>query len=172
MQRFILTVIGHDQPGLVDSLSSAIENAGGNWLESRLCHLGGHFTGLVHLELPDERALELQKALGEIKGLTLHLHPDRAQLACLETFTMELIGQDRPGIVRQITHALACHEVNVEDLVSEVLSAPMSGEQLFKARLVLGLPQGAKLAAIQASVEKIAEDLMCDISFDAQKATV
>ena len=172
MQRFILTVIGHDQPGLVDSISTAIEKADGNWLESRLCHLGGHFSGLVHLELPGERALELQKALGEISGLTLNLHPDRAQMACLETFTMELIGQDRPGIVRQISQALAAHQVNVEELFSEVLSAPMSGEQLFKAKLVLGLPQGADLTAIQASVEKIAEDLMCDLDFQTQPAAV
>ena len=45
---------------------------------------------------------------------------------------MEIIGQDRPGIVREISAALARAGVNVEEFSSEVASGPMSGETIFK----------------------------------------
>ena len=41
----VLTFIGHDKPGLVNTLSETISAAGGSWLESRLAHLAGEFAG-------------------------------------------------------------------------------------------------------------------------------
>lgn len=78
---------------------------------------------------------------------------------------MEIIGQDRPGIVREISAALAHAGVNVEEFSSEVASGPMSGETIFKAFARLQLPQGCDLAALKRELEKIAADLLVDVSF-------
>jgi glycine cleavage system regulatory protein len=78
---------------------------------------------------------------------------------------LEIVGHDRPGIVRQITHALARASVNVEEFSSECVSAPMSGETLFKAIARLQLPDGCDDAALKIELEKIADDLLVDISF-------
>ena len=78
---------------------------------------------------------------------------------------LEIVGHDRPGIVREITSVLAGAGVNVEEFSSEVGSAPMSGESLFKATARLQLPDRCDLASLKLDLEKIAADLLVDVSF-------
>ncbi len=169
VKTYIVTLIGPDHPGLVDSVSAAVEQQDGNWLESRLCHLGGQFAGIVRVELPAPKEAPLRQALAAIQGLKIELYSDEPGPAAgrLRTFEMALVGQDRPGIVQSITHALARHQVNVEDFNSTVESAPMGGGKLFRAKLLLSLEESADLRAVQEEVEKIAEDLMCDLKLES-----
>jgi glycine cleavage system regulatory protein len=77
---------------------------------------------------------------------------------------LEVVGQDRPGIVHQISHALASHAVNVEELDSGCSSAAMSGESLFRARARLRIPETCNLARLRQELEKIAGDLIVDLT--------
>jgi len=76
---------------------------------------------------------------------------------------LELVGQDRPGIVRQISGVLAAHGVNVEELTTGTESAPMSGGLLFRAAAEVSLPAGVRLETVRAELEQIAADLMVDV---------
>jgi glycine cleavage system regulatory protein len=78
--------------------------------------------------------------------------------------TIELVGHDRPGILRSVTGVLIAHGVNVEELSSECISAPMGGGNLFQARVRVLLPPAVKLEAVRADLEKIAGDLMVDLT--------
>src|SRR5580765_710505 len=130
-----MTIIGQDRPGLVDSVAARVTEHGGNWLESRMSRLGGHFAGILRVEVPTEREAELLAALKglETRGLTVVAHTDRqAQSEPTGRLSVvEIVGQDRPGIVREISRALADYGVNVEELHTECGSAAMSGETMF-----------------------------------------
>jgi glycine cleavage system regulatory protein len=169
MQRsLVMTVIGRDRPGLVDSVASLVAEHGGNWLESRMSRLGGQFAGIVQVEVPSDRERALTDALRNLgaQGLKVEVHPDPSPRPAREgpLTVLELVGQDRPGIVRQISHALARFQVNVEELHTECASAAMSGETLFKARALLDIPQSCNPAELRAELEKIAADLIVEIS--------
>jgi glycine cleavage system regulatory protein len=165
----VMTVIGRDRPGLVESIASIIADHGGNWLESRMCRLGGEFAGILRIHVPAEKQNALEQALKDLEsqGLTVVGQPDQTQPVggYRKLTTLEIVGHDRPGIVRQITHALASQGVNVEELVSECVSAPMSGEMLFKAQAKLLIPDFCNMAALRVELERIAADLMVDVSF-------
>ena len=79
---------------------------------------------------------------------------------------LELLGQDRPGIVREVSHALASRGVNVEELDTACSSAPMSGETLFRARARLRLPADVPEEELRETLEKLADELMVDVAFD------
>jgi len=164
-----MTIIGPDRTGLVESVARVVADHGGNWLESRMCRLGGEFAGILRVELPDEKRRALFAALQTLQGagLTVVVQPDAAIPVATpgRPVKLELVGHDRPGIVREITSALARANVNVEEFSSEVASAPMSGETLFKAAARLQLPVGCDLAALKKELEKIAADLLVDVSF-------
>jgi glycine cleavage system regulatory protein len=166
-----MTVIGEDRPGLVESVASLVAEHGGNWLESRMSRLGGQFAGIVHVEVPAEKEKPLTGALQNLatRGLSVVVHSDRASVAAVSgpTSLLEIVGQDRPGIVQQISHALASFGVNVEELTTECASAAMSGETLFKARAKLSIPSSCNVAELQGKLEKIAADLIVDISLEA-----
>jgi glycine cleavage system regulatory protein len=171
MQRaLVMTVIGQDRPGLVDSIASLVAGHGGNWLESRMSRLGGQFAGILRVEVPEEQMPPLSAALRglESDGLTVVVHPDQPPSARpgARLSVLEIVGQDRPGIVRQLSHALASFGVNVEELHTECASAAMSGETLFKARARLSLPAACNVAEVRQELERIAEDLIVDITFE------
>ncbi len=167
----VMTVIGKDRPGLVESVARLVAEHGGNWLESRMCRLGGEFAGLLRIHIAGDRQAALEKALHELKqeGLSITVQADRggAPAEPQHLVKLEIVGQDRPGIVKQISAALAVHGVNVEEFSSECGSAPMSGEMLFRAQITMQLPATCVLADLRAEVEKLANDLMVDVEFEA-----
>jgi glycine cleavage system regulatory protein len=163
----VMTIIGPDRTGLVEAVARAVATHGGNWLESRMCRLGGEFAGILRIEVPAEKKTQLLEALQKISGLTVTIHTGETKISRANTrqTEMEIIGQDRPGIVHEISTALARAGVNVEEFSSEVVSGAMSGETLFKASARLQLPNNCNLAVLKQEVEKIAADLLVDVSF-------
>jgi len=165
----VMTVIGRDRPGLVESVADLVASHGGNWLESRMSRLGGHFAGILRVEVPAEKEQALVANLKGLssRGLSVVVHSDqrKAEPTAGRLRILEIVGQDRPGIVREISHALAGHGVNVEELQTECASAAMTGETLFKARAKLRVPDSADVETIRQNLEKIASDLIVDVSF-------
>ncbi|MBM3846694.1 MAG: glycine cleavage system protein R [Verrucomicrobia bacterium] len=166
----VMTVIGKDRPGLVESIARAVSDSGGNWLESRMCRLGGDFAGILRVHIPSDRQAAFESALDSIRstGLQILFKPDSGEPSAshAQETSIEIIGQDRPGIVRQITAALAGKGVNVEDLATELASAPMTGEPLFKARIRMRMPERCNLGDLKKELGTIASDLMMDLTFD------
>ncbi len=165
----VLTVIGADRPGLVELVSRIIASHRGNWLESRMSRLGGAFAGIIRVQVPEQNMDALTHELAALsdQGLTVISRPAGPEPAPSRLFaSLELIGHDRPGIVCDISQALARAGANVEELITSCESAPMSGEPMFKASIKVGLPAGCKTAAIRSELEAIATNLLVDISFE------
>ena len=171
MATLVLTVIGDDHAGLVRALSGVIADHGGNWETSRMAHLAGKFAGIVMVTVADEGAddlvsdlepLEAQGLLDITAELTSPVQP-----ADTETrLTLELVGMDQPGLVRDISDALASRNVNIEELETETSSAPMDGSNLFRARAVLVLPSDVSADDLTDVLEELAVQLMVDIELD------
>ena len=170
-----MTVIGADRPGLVQMVAARVADHGGNWLESRMCRLGGQFAGILRVEVAAERRDELVNALRtlEVDGLRVIIHAEggvRVATGDKGSFaTIELVGTDRPGILRSVSGVFAAHGVNVEELASERIDAPMDGSVLFQARATVFVPAAVKLSVVRADLEKIAADLMVDLKVEAAK---
>ena len=168
MRSLVLTFIADDKPGLVNLLSKTISDHGGNWLESSLSHLGGKFTGILIVQAPEANIEPLKLALALLgkDGIRIFAE-DSNTLSETETqrVKLDLIGHDKPGIVREISAALAGYQINVVKLATEVAPGSMSSELMFKAQGELEVPVSADLDEIQDALEAIAGDLMVDISF-------
>ncbi len=167
---YIVTFIGDDRPGLVEALSAAIGNNGGNWQESRLSQLGGKFAGLILVTLPDDKGEALEADLRALAatGLSVRVTSCDAQAASAAGRTIELtvVGPDRPGIVKEISHALAERQFNVLEMESGVSSAPMSAEPLFQAHIVASIAEDAQVESLHASLDEIANSMTLDIDVD------
>jgi glycine cleavage system regulatory protein len=175
MKSLVMTLIGKDKPGLVESLSKEIECHGGNWEESRMCHLGGQFAGILTVRIDPAHEAGLIDSLMALdsKGLSVLVHPEGANcgLEQGQVATIELTGQDRPGIVHEIAAALARLQVNVEEFESKVSSAPWTGDALFHAKVKVSIPVRVALQSIHDDLDRIAADMMVDIDIsDPRKA--
>ena len=134
-----------------------------------MCRLGGKFAGILRADVEAAQEPALLAALSRLQaeGLTVVAHRDQRgqEPAGQRLAQFEIVGQDRPGIVKQISAALAANNVNVEELTTECGSAPMSGETLFQAQAKVLIPASCDLAKLRQELEKIAGDLMVEITF-------
>jgi glycine cleavage system regulatory protein len=166
----VLTVLGEDRPGLVESLAQVIAAHEGNWLESRMARLAGKFAGILRASVPDTCADTLTHALQQLEREGLKLTIERSSVdesvQGYQWLTLALTGYDRPGIIRDISHALVLRRINIDELHTEYTSAPMSGERLFKARAQLRVPLDVVIHELQENLEQLAHGLMVDITLE------
>jgi len=164
----VLTILGPDRPGLVESIARLVAAHDGNWLESRMAHLAGQFAGILRVEVDAAQAESLAQSLAGLAqaGLETVVHPDPAAATVPSNrplVKLDLLGQDRPGIVRQISGVLAALGVNVEELNTECRAAAETGHPLFHAVANLRLPPDVSEEDLRIALVNVAADLMVDV---------
>ena len=167
MAELVLTVLGDDRPGLVDTLAGIVEAHGGSWEHSQMARLGGKFAGIVQVAVPEAQADALQRSLHALsdEGL-LHITVDGAGTEPVGTgrrFELSLVGTDQPGLVHAVAAALAAVGASIESLTTDTMEAPMSGGTLFSAYATVELPDTVDANAVRAELERLAGNLMVDI---------
>jgi glycine cleavage system regulatory protein len=172
MQRsmLVLSVVGADRTGLVQSIAETISAAGGNWEESRMARLAGQFAGILLVTVDAARSDQLVGALRKLDGagLVVTVRPTEAPApaAASVLVRLSLTANDRPGIVRDVSKILAERDLNVEELETEVTSAPMSGDAMFTARARLRAPATTSLADVRTKLESLGSELMLDLAIE------
>jgi glycine cleavage system regulatory protein len=162
----ILTAIGDDRPGLVSVLSAPVNAHGASWQRSQMSRLAGKFAGIVLVSVPDDRldALAIDLAALEAQGLQVSIERSDEPVAH-ETVRLhlDLLGADHPGIVAEVSAALAGRDVSIEELITDVREAPMAGGTLFEAHAVLTAPPATSTGALASVLEELADELMVEI---------
>lgn len=166
MATFILTVLGDDRPGLVSAISAPVSAQGGSWERSQLSRLAGKFAGIVVVSVADSRVEELVADLDALSEQGLQVLVERTDQPVdreAVRLTLDLLGADHPGIVAEISAALAAQDVNIEELTTDVHDAPMSGGTIFQAHAVLTAPPSTSTDELRALLEGLANELMVEI---------
>lgn len=166
----VLTVIADDQPGIVEQVAAVISDHQGNWLESRMAHMAGKFAGIVRVGVSENDSVALISALAELRerGIQVnaessHEGDDSSHERTTQDLQLTLVGNDRAGIVREVSKALAGIHVNVLEFTSNRDSAEMSAVPLFRAQALLRIPNGMELDDVQTTVEALSDDLMVEL---------
>ena len=161
----VLTLIGRDQPGLVRVVAATIAEHGGNWLESRMARLAGQFAGIVRVEIAADTAEALIAALDALPEIDVRTRrEDLPADTHRNLLKLDVVGNDRPGIVRQLSAAIAGVGANLEDLQTQLESAPMSGHPLFHALATIALPAGTAAGDLVAAIANLSEDLAVTVA--------
>ncbi|CAH0153844.1 ACT domain-containing protein [Microbacterium sp. Bi121] len=168
MTTLILTVAGSDRPGLVAAVADIVDAHGGNWESSQLAELAGVFAGVIQVSVAPDREAELQYSLRALDGtlaVTVHTGAD-ASTAAEQPITLQVLGNDRPGIVREVSAVLRAHELSIQDMTTETRDAAMAGGRLFEASVAATVPASADLTALRADLERLTAELQVDITLD------
>lgn len=161
----VFTLIGPDQPGLVERVATCVAERGGNWEESEFMSLDGQFAGLVRVRVRPDHVAGLRAALETLEGVSVIVAETEAPAQSEHhRLHLELVGADRTGIVRDIGHALAALGVNVTALDTWTERAPMSGEPTFRARARLDAPVTVAEGDLRAALERLANELMVEVT--------
>ena len=168
MIPLVLTFVGDDRPGLVNAVSDKIAAFGGTWLESRSARLAGKFAGILLVNVPEENLLALEHALHGLAPAGLHLTIERGAVEEVKPparlVTLDILGNERPGIVRDVTQALTALGVNVEEFESGLESAAFTGVEMFRAHARLSAPETLPLDELRKALERLAAEIMVDLT--------
>jgi glycine cleavage system regulatory protein len=162
----VMTVLAADRPGLVRTLSETIAAHGGSWQESRMARLAGQFAGILRVECPESEADPLLASLAglEKQGLAVQARREQSLPADVrQTLALDVVGNDRPGIIRALSAAIAAAGANVEELATALESAPMSGHPIFHATGRVSLAAEADPAELIAAIENLGPDLSVSV---------
>ncbi|MEZ5736715.1 MAG: ACT domain-containing protein [Novosphingobium sp.] len=161
----ILMAIGDDRPGLTQSLADAIVESEGNWLESHFATLGGKYVGSVLVELPQDKVSDLEAAARRMDaaGFNVSVQPTAPAAAPQgRPLGFELVGKDRPGIVREVSTALATLGVSIDDLETGTEEGAMFGGTLFRARARVLVPKEISFDDVRHALETISGEIIVD----------
>jgi glycine cleavage system regulatory protein len=166
----VFTFVGADKPGLVEKLSQTVAAHNGNWLESRMSELAGQFAGIVKVEVRKEQAAALRAALLALSEHQLSVVVADSQgetpAGGFRQLRLSIVGNDRPGIVREVSHALAARQISVSEMDTSITSAPMSGDPLFEAVAHIRVPQALDLDELNNQLDSIADALTVQIDLE------
>jgi glycine cleavage system regulatory protein len=170
----VLTFIGDDRPGLVNAISEKVAACGATWLESRSARLAGKFAGVLLISAPDETLAALESSLRDLEpaGLrvTIEVGAEVEGERPGRIVTLDILGRERPGIVRDVTQALSRLGVNIEEFASGLEREPFTGAEMFRAKARLSAPEDLALDDLRRALERLAAEIMVDLSVGEDEA--
>ena len=170
--ELVLSIAASDRPGLVKTVSQVIADHGGNWIDSSMARLGGEFAGILHIVVPRDAVGALEAALDRLalEDINITVRREVGSARKGRRSELELTGIDHPGIIHEISSALAAHDISIDELHTQVFAASMSGERHFAARAVIIIPEQLDIDVLREELEQIASDLMVEIALKGNDA--
>ncbi len=168
MARYlVITAVGEDRPGLVNTLSEAILESGANIDESRMALLGGEFAMILLVSGDDvviERLEQMLPSIGERTGLTLSGKETTPPAANEPTLPYEVtvVAMDQPGIVHFVTDFFSSRGINIRELSTTTYAAPHTGAPMFSMEMVVDIPAGSKLSSLRGEFVDYCDEQMID----------
>lgn len=167
----VLTIIAEDHPGIINTVSEVLYKHGGAWTESSMATLAGQFAGILLASVATDKVDACVEELRGLKEQGIHVvaqvsHGTPAKKIETREYVLDLVGNDRRGIVHDITAILTRHDINVQNLETVVESVAMGGGEVFKAQARLIVPVSVDLDVLETELEDMANELMVNISLE------
>jgi methionyl-tRNA formyltransferase len=164
----VATVIGADRHGIVNALSERAQRHGANWAASRLARAAGEFAGMVHFDVPRDSAEALATSLRALDSAGLRITVSRSAAGepadGLRSVELQLVGDDRKGIVSSLTRTLASRMVSIENMHTEIVTSPGTGKRSFKVVAHLLVPAALTNEQLHAELDGLAREMMLDVA--------
>lgn len=142
-QSFVLTLTGRDRVGIVEELTRAVLDRGGNVEASRMARLGGEFAVLMLVTAPESLDIDGLAARGYKVTVAPASPASDVSHAEWAPYRIQVDGADHEGIIHEVARQLAEHGISIEEMESDASPAPNSGAPLFSMNALVLVPPDA-----------------------------
>ena len=178
-QRWIVTALGKDRPGIVAGVTEVLYKLGCNLEDSAMTRLEGEFAIMLIFSCPSKVTQEkLSQAFERLERrlkLAVHLKPLTAQ----ETrkpqpsgkgYLISVYGADRPGIVFKVSQVLARARVNITDVHTHRSAG--GGPSFYLMLLEVEVPARPSITLLEAQLKQLAKRLGVEVNVRPSEAAV
>lgn len=172
--HLILTAVGPDRVGIVETIAEFITRLGGNIEDSKMAVFCGEFAVIVLITGAAENLHKVANACRELEsrtGLTFSIKTPAARKAAEALLPYELTAScmDHPGIVHKLSQALSKAGVNIESMETKTDAAPDSGTPIFRLEALVSVPAGASVDLLRERFAEIQREENIDIDFSPRR---
>jgi len=165
MIELVLTIIGRDRAGVVAELADVVRFHEANWKRSELAEISGTFAGVVVVDVDDDQADELLTNLLILRSRGLHITAEQIEVPIEgpegQQVRLRFTGDDRPGIVHQISTTISEFGISISRLGTAV---DTSGDvDQFEITSQLVVPSEVDLDAVLDAITSLTESLGIDL---------
>jgi len=163
----VISALGQDKPGLVASLTEAITQQQCSICESQMSLLGGEFAIIMLIEGQWNNIAKLEQTLPTLQeslGITLQIkHTEqRTNAANAIPYCVEVLAQDNPGIVHQVTEFFYNRKINIHDLQTESFNAAHTGTKMFALMMTIEIPISMHIPGLREDFLEFSDELNLD----------
>ena len=138
MEKIIIYVSGLDRVGIISDITKKINSLNGNIETSKMIKLGQDFNMLVLVSLNSGDINTLKKSLSEYNDLSINIKQTVLDNSSAKNkFVFILKGADNEGIVHYCTQLFSKLNINIIDLETKLLNAPITGTPLFYIKSII-----------------------------------
>jgi len=164
-QLYVISAVGRDRPGLVNSVSRVLADLNINIVDIEARSVRGHFTMflVVDLSFSTHTYEDMRRAIDPVRehfGLGLRMEPYEAGRRKVRKRLMlfTLMGKDRPGIVAAVSGILVEKSINIESVKM------IARGEYIAMEIIIDIADAADPAAIRKAMYTFADDTKFDIS--------
>lgn len=178
MKELVISAVGPDRPGIVDQFTELLAGYDANIADSRMVNLRGQFAITMLVEVPAIHAEAMLRDLPDAAAAESSLllvvraadDSEEAETEFAEVsgmpYRVQVYAMDQVGLVHRITHALHLHRCNIEELNTSLHHGPHTGTPLFNIDMTVTVPQAVPLRTLKAHLEKLCDELNCDLDIE------
>ena len=171
----VISALGADRPGIVNSLSRAINDHGCNIEDSRMTVLGGEFAAMLLVEGKWNTLAKVENVLSELEAqlnmtIIAKRTSERESAKSMIPYGVEVVSMDHPGIVNSLAGFFADREINIEDMVTSSYAAPHTGTPMFSVHMSVGIPSDMHIAGLREEFMDYCDSLNLDAVLEPLKS--
>ncbi|MDF1780270.1 MAG: glycine cleavage system protein R [Alcanivoracaceae bacterium] len=165
----VISALGSDRPGIVESLTGEILAHNGNILDSRMTVLGGEFAVLMLVSGDEPTLSKLEQDRDTLETrLNLSITIKRTSLPGSRPkalpYRVEVVSLDHPGIVHEIANFFSTRAINIDDLSTGTYAAPHTGTPMFSLHMTLSVPAEESVGKLRDAFIDFCEQRNLDAS--------
>lgn len=173
-KNLVITALGEDKSGIVNELSKAILNHGGNITDSRMMVLGGEFAIMLLVTGNEENIEKVNSAIESISqnlNLTITAKETQAQESANKRlpYHISVISMDHPGIVHDVSDFLLSHNLNIEEIETNTYPAAHTGTPMFSLDMTISIPADSSVRMLRDEFMTYCDDLNLDAIFKSKR---
>src|SRR3569832_2833409 len=163
----VISALGKDRPGIVNTLSKSVLDSGCNVSHSRMAVLGGEFALILLIHGNEEAVAAMQRQLPALEERLQHTRiaktsaPRHSEQRWLP-YRVRVVAMDHPVIVHRITYFFSAQKIKIEELETATNAAPHTGTPMFSLTMTVAVPAGTAEAAHHESVNAISHNMNHD----------
>ena len=162
MNRIIITAIGIDKPGLVDQISSIINDNDGNIENSKMVKIENQFAMIIDFYC-SKNLDTIKTKLGNIEGLEITYKPVQMSKEYNKINQYLISGADNQGIIKKVSSFLSKNNINIIEVNTFVQLAPITGSPLFNMEITISYNDNHNIDKIYSKLSNLCENLNLDI---------